>query len=180
MACDGQRAAHSPQRIHIDSSLSMTPPIASSSAGLRRATSAGGIPMSPDTQSRPSSVPHISAIPVRRIKFSGQTSTHPVHATQIFVSNMVLTLQRKHRAACALAASAGYVSSTMMSDAARSRGDHTGSRLRTAWRRALCEAVHREFDGASAGGDESPAGRLAGLSLWRGCQLIPPAPECHS
>jgi len=84
----GQREAHRAQRMHVVSSFIITAPIWSRSrAGIakcRRFLDGFGHPVFVLDQ---------LAQPTSLIRFSGHTSTQPLHATHLDVSNTVLTLQ---------------------------------------------------------------------------------------
>ena len=83
--------------------------------------------------------------PSSRMRFSGQTSTHPVHATQIVVSNTVLTLQRRQRAACSRAAFGEKYVFDHLKRMARSRAGATGGCTRRSLVPVLAHGVGSLF-----------------------------------
>src|SRR4051794_10453893 len=97
IACVGHLDAHIAQRMHVDSSLVITPPNSSScDAGSDFKYSAGTSRSSAAACSHTSLAIKVLS-PINRIIPCGHTSTHPLQAMQVVISKTVLTLQRRQR-----------------------------------------------------------------------------------
>ena len=106
-ACVGQRVAHIEQRMQAVSSLSMTPPRASSSTGSNAASCSGVIPSCAWAMVRSRGSCATCDRPTRCRQSSGHTSTQPLQAMHCSPSNQVCTSQRRQRSACRRASASG-------------------------------------------------------------------------